>query len=603
MTVFNPTITQQGQAAAFNAQATGTQLVLTHMAYGTGAYNPKGDEIALKAEVKRVAIGGGSRITDNQIRIASIWSSDSDRANITEIGFYAGTVLFAVVSRATGGPYLYKTPGSNLIFSYDWVLNVVPIGSISVSVDPDAMALLVHLADANAHPQYLTIAEYQQRDSKNSVRVATTANLPNLSGLLTVDGVALAAGDRILVKNQSVAYRNGIYIVAPGAWYRAPDADATAKVTSAMMVSVEQGTANFDSLWQLTTNAPISLGVTNLVFEVVSGPSGVTAGSYTNVTVDSRGRVTYGTNPTTLAGNGIGDAYTKDQTLAGFTKQGGGVGMLSNSVLFGWNGANLMAQVDLFQLGNLWYSGNFNPAEKQARLELVSSICAFPLSSAPTGWLKCNGAAISRTVYADLFARIGTNFGGGDGVSTFNLPDYRGEFLRGLDDGRGLDVGRTINSIQAGQVLSHAHGASADSQGWHGHSGVTYAAGNHAHSGSTYEAGWHGHSGFTSWAGEHAHGGYVLGGLGNVDSGAEEARAWPNWSLSGVPAAGNHQHSLSIDGAGTHAHTLAINAEGNHQHSLAIDGAGTHAHNITVNAAGGNENRPRNVAVLYCIKY
>lgn len=196
--------------------------------------------------------------------------------------------------------------------------------------------------------------------------------------------------------------------------------------------------ANFDSIWQLTTNAPIALGTTSLVFEVVSGPSGVAAGTYNRVTVDSRGRVTYGTNPITLGGYGIGDAYTKDQTYAGFVKQGGGIGMLTNQVLLGWNGSSLLAQVDMYALGNLWYSGNFNPAEKQARLELVASIAAFPLSWAPAGWLKCNGAAVSRTAYADLFARIGTMFGGGDGYSTFNLPDYRGEFLRGFDDGRGL---------------------------------------------------------------------------------------------------------------------------------------------------------------------
>jgi microcystin-dependent protein len=51
------------------------------------------------------------------------------------------------------------------------------------------------------------------------------------------------------------------------------------------------------------------------------------------------------------------------------------------------------------------------------------------------GWLKCNGAAVSRSTYAVLFAAIGTLYGAGDGTTTFNLPDYRGEFLRGLDDG------------------------------------------------------------------------------------------------------------------------------------------------------------------------
>ncbi|WP_287956581.1 phage tail protein, partial [Snodgrassella sp.] len=61
----------------------------------------------------------------------------------------------------------------------------------------------------------------------------------------------------------------------------------------------------------------------------------------------------------------------------------------------------------------------------------------FTIDWAPTGWLKANGAAVSRTTYANLFAAIGTKFGAGDGKTTFNLPDLRGEFIRAYDDGRG----------------------------------------------------------------------------------------------------------------------------------------------------------------------
>lgn len=75
----------------------------------------------------------------------------------------------------------------------------------------------------------------------------------------------------------------------------------------------------------------------------------------------------------------------------------------------------------------------------------------------PAGWLKCNGAAISRTLYAALFNEIGTTYGIGDGNSTFNLPDMRGEFLRGLDDGRGVDSGRTLGSAQTDDFKSHTH--------------------------------------------------------------------------------------------------------------------------------------------------
>ena len=78
-------------------------------------------------------------------------------------------------------------------------------------------------------------------------------------------------------------------------------------------------------------------------------------------------------------------------------------------------------------------------------------------TTAPTGYLKANGAAVSRTTYATLFAAIGTLYGVGDNSTTFNLPDLRGEFVRGWDDGRGIDTGRTMGSNQAQSYQSHNH--------------------------------------------------------------------------------------------------------------------------------------------------
>lgn len=87
----------------------------------------------------------------------------------------------------------------------------------------------------------------------------------------------------------------------------------------------------------------------------------------------------------------------------------------------------------------------------------VGSVMYYPAAAAPTGYLKANGAAVSRTAYAALFAVVGGTFGVGDGVTTFNLPDLRGEFLRGLDDGRGVDTGRALGSAQADDFKSHTH--------------------------------------------------------------------------------------------------------------------------------------------------
>jgi microcystin-dependent protein len=79
---------------------------------------------------------------------------------------------------------------------------------------------------------------------------------------------------------------------------------------------------------------------------------------------------------------------------------------------------------------------------------LIGQVSFFTMSTAPTGWLKCNGAAISRTVYAKLFAVIGTTYGAGNGSTTFTLPDLRGEFIRGWDDGRAVDSGRAFGAAQ-----------------------------------------------------------------------------------------------------------------------------------------------------------
>jgi len=90
------------------------------------------------------------------------------------------------------------------------------------------------------------------------------------------------------------------------------------------------------------------------------------------------------------------------------------------------------------------------------------SVIAYMGTNAPIGWLMCDGSTVSRTQYLVLFTVIGTASGAGDGSTTFNLPDLRGVFLRGVDGGRGLDldgVNRTVGSYQADMFASHSHPA------------------------------------------------------------------------------------------------------------------------------------------------
>jgi len=89
----------------------------------------------------------------------------------------------------------------------------------------------------------------------------------------------------------------------------------------------------------------------------------------------------------------------------------------------------------------------------------TGSVFCRAASVIPTGYLECNGAAVSRSTYSALFGIIGVQYGAGNGSTTFNLPDLRGEFIRGFDNGRGVDSGRSIASFQGEQNKSHSHSA------------------------------------------------------------------------------------------------------------------------------------------------
>lgn len=89
--------------------------------------------------------------------------------------------------------------------------------------------------------------------------------------------------------------------------------------------------------------------------------------------------------------------------------------------------------------------------------DFTAVVLPFAFDIPPAGWLECNGAEISRTTYVNLFTKVGTLYGVGDGSSTFNIPDLRGEFIRGWDNGRGIDSGRVFGSFQSDELKSHAH--------------------------------------------------------------------------------------------------------------------------------------------------
>ena len=257
----------------------------------------------------------------------------------------------------------------------------------------------------------------------------------------------------------------------------------------------------------------------------------------------------------------------------------------------------------------------------------TGAIFSFPIETPPTGYLICDGSAISRTTYADLFALLGTTYGAGDGSTTFNLPDYRGRFLRGHDNGAGNDpdasarldrgdgtTGDAVGTIQDHDMESHLHqidppGTLTNYAGNHSHNTnsttiSTFGGGNHSHSTNTTST-------TTQFAGNHRHRvrGEEISISGNVfgsDDFAVDDNGTSGPDILFTSYEGNHTHNVNIP-------SLTTNTRGNHNHdvnipSLTTYDSGSHYHVTDISvfdsaATGTNENRPINITVIYCIKY
>jgi len=174
------------------------------------------------------------------------------------------------------------------------------------------------------------------------------------------------------------------------------------------------------------------------------------------------------------------------------------------------------------------------------------AVFCLAVATVPADYLECNGQSVSRTTYAALFAVVGTTYGGSG--SNFNVPDLRGEFIRGFDNGKGTDSGRSIGTSQGDQNEAHTHGDGSLS-------GSTTNPGDHRHN---YTDDDHSGSGIGAW-GVTKHN--SMGGGGSTG--------------------GDTQYGYKTSSAGGHTHTVSISGS---------------------TASSGGESRPRNIAMMYIIK-
>ncbi|KOY02193.1 phage tail protein [Pseudomonas nunensis] len=261
-------LTKVGEAKQANADALGVPWKITEMGLGdANGTDPIPDRLQTKL------INEWRRRPLNQLRMdpvnaaviiaEQIIPADEGGRWIREIGLYdADGDLVAVANCAPSfKPLLSQGSGRTQVVRMNFIVSST--GNITLKIDPAVVLATREYVDLRI------TEELYKLDNKQSVRVATTANIA-LAGLQTIDTVALVAGDRVLVKSQTVAKDNGLYVAAAGVWARAADADTNAEVTSALLVSVEQGATLADTRWQLVTDGVIVLGATALTFQDVT---------------------------------------------------------------------------------------------------------------------------------------------------------------------------------------------------------------------------------------------------------------------------------------------------------------------------------------------
>lgn len=208
----------------------------------------------------------------------------------------------------------------------------------------------------------------------------------------------------------------------------------TANATSPLVIGFSKG---YDA------NGPI------VYYGIVTSTQQVNSGSNTNGLLyaeynESTGAVTFDLDITTTS---LVVSYNTPSTTGYWYS-------LKDEKMYKWNGTSWDVVVRVIIASVIWNgSGSYTysqPIGKGTKDVYgrghvpAGAVNAFAGANAPDGYLICNGGAISRSIYSDLYEAIGTTYGTGDGSTTFNLPDLRGEFVRGLDGGRGIDTDTVV---------------------------------------------------------------------------------------------------------------------------------------------------------------
>ncbi len=231
----------------------------------------------------------------------------------------------------------------------------------------------------------------------------------------------------------------------------------------------------------------------------------------------------------------------------------------------------------------------------------VGSLTAFAGSSAPTGWIVCDGSAVSRATYADLFAVIGITYGAGDGITTFNLPNLGGKNIVGkgatpATDTLGETGGAETHNLDIAQMPTHTHSVNPAS-----FNASAASAGDHSHTvdPASFDA-------YTTSAGSHNHTFHDIS-YSEAGSGFNSVLA-DDQSYSSNDSETRTGLSLTMNNAGAHTHTVPVNvpsttssSTGAHTHTVAVDVPSTTS--TTAGSGSAHNILDPYIVLNYIIKY
>jgi hypothetical protein len=444
--------------------AAGTASITTSLgiAGDTGS-----DTIALATDTITFTGGTGLTSTVNSGTNTVTFDIDSTVATLTGTQTLTNKTLtspsISSITGVSGNLSITAAAGNNNV-------SIAATGTGTVDVNSKRITSLADPTDAqDAATKAYVDAVKTGLDIKGSVRAATTANI-TLSNTQTIDGVALSVGDRVLVKNQSTGSENGIYVVASGSWSRATDADNTpsGEVTSGMFTFVEEGTANADSGWVLTTNDPITLGTTSLAFVQFSGAGQVVAGAgltKTGNTIDVVGtadRITINSDSVDIASTYVGQStITTLGTVGTGTWQGTAV-----AGQYGGTGVNNSGKTITLG-GSFTHTGAHTLGLTTTANTSVTLPTTGTLATLAGTETFTNKTLTSPTINAGALSGTFTGSFTASGVPTFsNTTDASSTTAAGVIMSGGLGVAKTIyvglNITGAGAATSTLDGFQID---------------------------------------------------------------------------------------------------------------------------------------------